>query len=86
MLDSPNKQQSESGIRLTSFPILTANKNKEAHHAEHKETRHTAQTASALATAAAESGCVTCHLDIEMLKQTVTVQKGAKSALQSGAG
>ena len=36
--------------------------------------------------AAAESGCVTCHLDMEMLKQTVTVKKGAKSAMQSGAG
>lgn len=41
---------------------------------------------SALAYAAAESGCVTCHLDMEMLKQTVTAQKGEKSALQSGAG
>ncbi len=36
--------------------------------------------------AAAESGCVTCHLDIEMLKQTVSAEKGQKSALQSGAG
>ena len=41
---------------------------------------------TALANAAAQSGCVTCHLDIEMLKQTVTTQKGKKSALQSGAG
>ena len=41
---------------------------------------------AAPASAAAESGCVTCHLDIEMLKQTVSAQKGQKSALQSGAG
>jgi hypothetical protein len=36
--------------------------------------------------ASADSGCVTCHLDIEMLKQTVSAEKGQKSALQSGAG
>ena len=34
----------------------------------------------------AGSGCVTCHLDQEMLKKTVSAKKGAKSALQSGAG
>jgi hypothetical protein len=36
--------------------------------------------------AAAESGCVTCHLDKEMLIKTGKVEKGTKSALQSGAG
>jgi hypothetical protein len=36
--------------------------------------------------AASNSGCVTCHLDKEMLKKTVTVQKSQKSAMQSGAG
>ena len=35
---------------------------------------------------AEESGCVTCHLDKEMLKKNITAQKGAKSAMQSGAG
>ena len=35
---------------------------------------------------AADSGCVTCHLDKEMLQKNITVQKGAKSAMQSGAG
>jgi hypothetical protein len=35
---------------------------------------------------ATESGCVTCHLDQEMLKKTVKVEKGKKSAMQSGAG
>ena len=35
---------------------------------------------------ATESGCVTCHLDKEMLKKNITAQKGAKSAMQSGAG
>ncbi|MDX2435407.1 MAG: hypothetical protein QNK14_12455 [Desulfobacterales bacterium] len=35
---------------------------------------------------AAESGCVTCHLDKEMLQKNITAQKGAKSAMQSGAG
>ena len=35
---------------------------------------------------AAESGCVTCHLDKEMLKKNITAAKGAKSAMQSGAG
>jgi len=35
---------------------------------------------------AAESGCVTCHLDKEMLQKTAKVEKGAKSAMQSGAG
>jgi len=35
---------------------------------------------------AAESGCVTCHLDKEMLKKNITADKGAKSAMQSGAG
>ena len=34
----------------------------------------------------AESGCVTCHLDKEMLKKTVKVEQGKKSAMQSGAG
>ena len=37
-------------------------------------------------TQAAESGCVACHLDKEMLQKNVTVQKGQKSAMQSGAG
>lgn len=36
--------------------------------------------------AAADSGCVTCHLDQEMLKQNITAAKGQKSAMQSGAG
>ena len=36
--------------------------------------------------AAADSSCVTCHLDKEMLKKNLTVQKGKKSAMQSGAG
>ena len=35
---------------------------------------------------AAESGCMTCHLDKEMLQKTGKVEKGAKSAMQSGAG
>ena len=35
---------------------------------------------------AADSSCVTCHLDQEMLKKTVTIKKKAKSAMQSGAG
>jgi hypothetical protein len=35
---------------------------------------------------AADSGCVTCHLDKEMLKKNIAAQKGAKSAMQSGAG
>ena len=35
---------------------------------------------------AAESGCITCHLDKEMLKKNITAQKGAKSTMQSGAG
>jgi hypothetical protein len=37
-------------------------------------------------TAATESGCITCHLDKEMLQKTGKVIKGAKSAMQSGAG
>jgi hypothetical protein len=37
-------------------------------------------------TQAAESGCVTCHLDQEMLKKNITVQPGKKSTMQSGAG
>jgi hypothetical protein len=36
--------------------------------------------------AAADSGCVTCHLDQEMLKQNISAAKGQKSAMQSGAG
>ena len=36
--------------------------------------------------AAADSGCITCHLDKEMLKKNITASKGAKSAMQSGAG
>ena len=36
--------------------------------------------------AAADSGCVTCHLDKEMLKKNISAYKGAKSAMQSGAG
>jgi hypothetical protein len=36
--------------------------------------------------AASESGCVTCHLDKEMLKKNITAQAGQKSAMQSGAG
>ena len=35
---------------------------------------------------ATESSCVTCHLDKEMLKNNITASKGAKSAMQSGAG
>lgn len=35
---------------------------------------------------AADSSCVTCHIDKEMLKKTVTVKKKTKSAMQSGAG
>jgi len=35
---------------------------------------------------ATESGCVTCHLDKEMLKKNITASTGAKSAMQSGAG
>jgi hypothetical protein len=35
---------------------------------------------------AADSGCVTCHLDQEMLKKNITTAKGQKSAMQSGAG
>jgi len=35
---------------------------------------------------AADSGCVICHLDKEMLKKNITAQKGTKSAMQSGAG
>lgn len=34
----------------------------------------------------AESGCITCHLDKEMLQKNIAVQKGQKSAMQSGAG
>ena len=34
----------------------------------------------------ADSGCITCHLDQEMLKKNITVAKGQKSAMQSGAG
>ena len=30
--------------------------------------------------AAADSGCVTCHLDQEMLKKNIAAQKGKKSA------
>ena len=36
--------------------------------------------------AAAESGCVTCHIDKEMLQKTVKAETGQKSAMQSGAG
>ena len=35
---------------------------------------------------AADSSCVTCHLDKEMLKKNITAPKGKKSAMQSGAG
>ena len=35
---------------------------------------------------AAESGCVTCHLDKEMLIKTAKAEVGQKSAMQSGAG
>lgn len=35
---------------------------------------------------AAESGCISCHLDKEMLKKNITVTEGAKSTMQSGAG
>jgi hypothetical protein len=34
----------------------------------------------------AESGCITCHLDKEMLKKNIAVAEGQKSAMQSGAG
>ena len=43
-------------------------------------------TANLQTASAAESGCVTCHLDKEMLKKNITASKGAKSAMQSGAG
>jgi hypothetical protein len=36
--------------------------------------------------AASESGCITCHLNKEMLKKTVKVEQGKKSTMQSGAG
>ena len=36
--------------------------------------------------AATESGCITCHLDKEMLQKTVKTEAGQKSAMQSGAG
>jgi len=36
--------------------------------------------------AAADSGCVTCHLDQEMLKKNIAAVKGQKSTMQSGAG
>ena len=36
--------------------------------------------------AASDSGCVTCHLDKEMLKKTAKVEQGKTSAMQSGAG
>ncbi len=35
---------------------------------------------------AGETGCVTCHLDKEMLIKTGKVEEGKKSAMQSGAG
>jgi hypothetical protein len=35
---------------------------------------------------AAESGCITCHTDKEMLQNNLAPQKGKKSAMQSGAG
>jgi hypothetical protein len=35
---------------------------------------------------AAESGCITCHLDQEMLKKNITIKEGLKSTMQSGAG
>ena len=35
---------------------------------------------------AAPSSCITCHMDKEMLKKNITVQKVKTSALQSGAG
>ena len=35
---------------------------------------------------AAESGCLACHLNKEMLQKNIAVQKGQKSAMQSGAG
>ncbi len=41
---------------------------------------------SVQAAKAAESGCITCHLDKEMLKKNITAQAGQKSAMQSGAG
>jgi len=37
-------------------------------------------------TSADDSGCVSCHLDQEMLKKNITAAKGQKSAMQSGAG
>ena len=36
--------------------------------------------------AAEPTGCVTCHLDKEMLVKNLTVVKAKKSAMQSGAG
>jgi hypothetical protein len=38
------------------------------------------------ALAAETSGCVTCHLDKEMLVKSLTVIKAKKSAMQSGQG
>jgi len=35
---------------------------------------------------ASESGCVTCHLDKEMLQKTAKTEQGKASAMQSGAG
>lgn len=32
------------------------------------------------------SGCITCHLDKDLLVKNLTVIKAKKSALQSGAG
>ncbi len=34
----------------------------------------------------ADSSCVTCHTDEDMLEENLAVAKGAKSAMQSGAG
>ena len=36
--------------------------------------------------AAATSSCVTCHLDEDMLTDSLKVVKAKKSAMQSGAG
>jgi hypothetical protein len=38
------------------------------------------------AVAAEQSGCVTCHLDKDMLVKNLTVVKAKKSAMQSGQG
>jgi len=45
-----------------------------------------APLASAAATAAETSGCITCHLDEKLLVKNLGASTARKSALQSGAG